>query len=135
MQNPYPATLSRDAQARGVAVFAVAYVPLPISNLDFDAKAGLSRLDVTESQTYTPIPIDTCLHLLPLPPNPGCTSLTWCCVLTLNASLPSATILDVAILALPFLGVSWEITNNTIVGRPVRHVFPPAAKCLRGRWG
>jgi hypothetical protein len=53
-------------------VFAVAYVPLP-GNLDIDVKAGLSRLDVTESQTFTPIPIDTCL-LLPLPPNPGCTS-------------------------------------------------------------
>jgi hypothetical protein len=57
VQNPYPATLSRDAQARGVAVFA----------------AGLSRLDVTESQAYTPIPIDTCL-VLPLPPDPGCGS-------------------------------------------------------------
>jgi len=72
-QNPYPATLSRDAQARGVAVFAVAYLPLPISNLDIDVKAGLSRLDATESQTYTPIPIDTCL-LLPPPPNAGCAS-------------------------------------------------------------
>src|SRR5580700_8005037 len=41
VQTPYPATLSRDAQARGVAVFAVAYLPLPISNFDIDVKAGL----------------------------------------------------------------------------------------------
>jgi hypothetical protein len=73
VQSPYPATLRKDAQARGVAVFAVAYVPIPISNLDFNVKAGLSRLDSTESRAYTPIPIDTCL-VLPLPPDPGCGS-------------------------------------------------------------
>jgi hypothetical protein len=72
VQTPYPATLSRDAQARGVAVFAVAYLPLPISNFDIDLKAGLSRLESTESRAYTPIPIDTCV--LPLPPNPACGS-------------------------------------------------------------
>lgn len=72
VQKPYPTTLSRDAQARGTAVFAVAYVPLPISNLDVDVKAGLSRLDVAKSQVLMPIPVDTCLQL-PLPPNPGCT--------------------------------------------------------------
>jgi hypothetical protein len=32
VQNPYPATLSRDAQARGAAAFAVAYVPLPVGD-------------------------------------------------------------------------------------------------------
>jgi hypothetical protein len=52
-------------------MFAVAYLPLPISNLDIDVKAGLSRLDSIESRAYTPIPIDTC-RLLPLPPNPAC---------------------------------------------------------------
>lgn len=73
VQTPYPATLHRDSQARGIAAFAVAYVPLPISNVDIDVKAGLSRLNDTESRSYTPIPIDSCL-LLPLPPDPACGS-------------------------------------------------------------
>ena len=71
VQNPYPATVTTDAKARGVAVFAVAYVPLPVSNLDFNVKAGLSRLENTEFQAYTPIPVDTC-YLLPLQPDPAC---------------------------------------------------------------
>lgn len=73
VQTPYPATVDRQAQARGVAAFAVAYLPLPLGNFDIDAKAGLSRLDDTEFRAYRPIPVDTCL-LLPLPPDPACGS-------------------------------------------------------------
>jgi hypothetical protein len=73
VQTPYPATVRRDAQARGVAAFAVAYIPLLSGNFDIDVKAGLSRLNDTQFRSYTPIPIDTCL-LLPLPPDPACGS-------------------------------------------------------------
>jgi hypothetical protein len=49
-----------DAKARGVALFAVGYVPLPANNLDVYAKVGVSRIDSTVTLAYTPIPIDSC---------------------------------------------------------------------------
>jgi hypothetical protein len=71
LQGLSASTLNRDARPSGAAFFAVGHVPLPISNVDFDVKIGLSRLNDSQSQSLTPIPIDSCVEL-PLPPNAGC---------------------------------------------------------------
>jgi opacity protein-like surface antigen len=59
---PYHTTERIDTAARGGALFAVGYVPVPVAYLDFYGKAGLARIQSKADGSYQPIPIDTCYY-------------------------------------------------------------------------